>query len=52
MLDFNCQEDSRAEAIDLRARLEAKVSKEHLVACLEGKASQSELLELRGRLGR
>lgn len=46
------QGECGAKTGDLRARMEAKVSKDHLTACLESKANDSELVELRGRLGR
>lgn len=46
------QEDARAESNDLLARVESRASKEHVKACLGGKADQGELAELRSCVDR
>ncbi|CAN0157802.1 unnamed protein product, partial [Pylaiella littoralis] len=46
------REDARAESNDLLARVESRASKEHVKACLGGKADQGELAELRSCVDR
>lgn len=46
------QEDAKSESNDLLMRVESRASKEHVKACLDGKASQGELAELRGFVDR
>lgn len=46
------QEDARTEASELVVRLEGKASREHVKVCLEAKADQTEVAEMRGRVSR
>ncbi|CAM9683565.1 unnamed protein product [Ectocarpus sp. 13 AM-2016] len=46
------REDARAETKDLETRIEGKASREHVKACLDGKAHQEDVATLRGRIDR
>ncbi|CBN79016.1 hypothetical protein Esi_0165_0045 [Ectocarpus siliculosus] len=46
------REDARAETNDLETRIEGKASREHVKACLDGKANQEDVATLRGRIDR
>ncbi len=52
MLYFLYQEDAKAEANDLLARVESKASKDHVKGHLEEKAEVGEVVELRRRVDR
>ncbi|CAM9287093.1 unnamed protein product, partial [Ectocarpus sp. 4 AP-2014] len=46
------REDARAETNDLETRIKGKVSREHVTACLDGKANKEDVATLRGRIDR